>query len=405
MVDPSPSGSLPNGKRVLSRDSVRIATPVRSNVSPGFSSSTPPLSISESSSATSASSKQYASVQRARRALARAKPRLDSSTPKPSDQRTPPLFFGRETVLAQARELSPSTQTGHNLDKRNARLKYGQAFASDIAQYQATKTCPKHDVGENLHRRGARNGISVFIRKRPIFDFEVERGDFDVVSTEGRDDYYDAVVVHSCNMHAPDMRKMLIKPTAFPCSAAFDETCTNDVLYIHVGKPMVKLAANGGLATILTFGQTGSGKTHTITGIEERVAQDLFRMVSLQSQQVTIQFIELEGKHCNDLLGERNVKIVEQHDGSVELLKSLSMEVRSAEELYETIMLGKRKRATEATDKNGASSRSHAVCQITIVHKKNVRIYKCHSLFSLCFVSLIFSRSIVEKTTRCADLD
>jgi kinesin family protein 2/24 len=275
--------------------------------------------------------------------------------------------------VVQARELSKSPTTPRNLDKRSARLKYGQAFASDIAQNQAAKKCPMHRVGENLHRRGARNGVSVFIRKRPIFDFEVERGDFDVVFTEGRHDH-DAVVVHSCNIYA-DMRKLLVKPTAFPCSAAFDETCTNDMLYMAVGKPMVKLAANGGLATILTFGQTGSGKTHTITGIEERVARDLFRMVSLQSQQVTIQFIELEGKHGNDLLGERNVKILEQHDGSVELLKALSMEVRSAEELHETILLGKRKRATEATERNGASSRSHAVCQITIAHKKNVRIY------------------------------
>ena len=176
------------------------------------------------------------------------------------------------------------------------------------------------------------------------------------------------------------------------------------MLYMNVGKPMVKLAANCGLATILTYGQTGSGKTHTITGIEERVAQDLFRMISLSSQQVTIQFIELEGKQCNDLFGEGNVKIVEHEGGSVEVLNALSMEVRSPNELYEMIRLGKRKRCTEATDKNGASSRSHAVCQITIAHKKNVRISISQSPLYFRIANLE-SFNFVDEATRRADLD
>ena len=79
-------------------------------------------------------------------------------------------------------------------------------------------------------------------------------------------------------------------------------------------------------------------------------------------------------------LAKGNVKIVEHESGSVEVHNALSMEVRSPNELHEMILLGKRKRATEATDKNGASGRSHAVCQITIAHKKNVRISISQSL-------------------------
>ena len=332
--------------------------------------------VSPASEPVTSSSKRSATVQKARKELARARAPLDHPIPKPSVQSTPPFILAREKVLEQAQKISPSPQTRRNLDARNARLKYCQAFTCDIAQYQATRAAtragPTHEMGENLHHRGSRNGVSIFIRKRPILDFEVERGDFDVVFTEGRDDC-DIVVVHSCMMDAK-MQKLLVKPTAFPCSAAFDETYTNDMLYMHVGKPMVKLAANGGMATILTFGQSGSGKTHTITGIEERVSRDLFRMISLSSQQVGIQFMELKGTQVNDLIGEGNVKIVEHESGSVEVLNALSMEVRSPNELHEMILLGKRKRAAESTDNSTASSRSHALCQITIKHKKNVRI-------------------------------
>lgn len=382
-VDPSPSRAQSDGKYLSSTNNGATLVCSESfgrNVSP------------DSESVTSTSSKRAAAVQKAMKSLARARAPVDNPIPKPSVQSTPPFILAREKVLEQAQKLSPSPQTRRNLDKRNARHKYCQAFACDIAQYQATKTGPIHDIRENLHHRRARNGVSIFIRKRPIFDFEVERGDFDVVFTEGRDDC-DTVVVHSCEMDAK-MQKLLAKPTAFPCSAAFDETYTNDMLYMHVGKPMVKVAAYGGMATIVTYGQTGSGKTHTITGMEERVAKDLFRMISLSSQQVTVQFIELEGKQCNDLFGEGNVKIVEHESGSVEVHNALSMEVRSPNELHEMILLGKRKRATEATDKNGASSRSHAVCQITITHKKNVRISISQSLH--CgFILLIFCRSLL----------
>lgn len=284
----------------------------------------------------------------------------------------PPVFAAREKVESRARSLSLAPQTRRNLDKRTARLKYHNEFALEVikCQEESGHFPPAHFEGENMHKRGE-NGLSIFIRKRPIFDYEIQAGDFDVVFTEGRDGH-DAVVLHSCNMHA-DMRKMLIKPIAFPCSAAFDETCTNDQLYTHVGKPLVRLAANGSLATLITYGQTGSGKTHTITGMEERVCQDLFRMAT-KFVQVKVQFVELAGKQCKDLLGDGDVKLVDQEDGSVLLLDAVSESAHSPGELYNSILRAKQKRATESTDKNDMSSRSHAVCRIVITNTKNVSV-------------------------------
>ena len=350
-ASPKPS---PSGHSVIS-------TPVSNN-------SKSVISVGSSRAGSRASS-----IQKARRTLARTKSQGTLKPTPPSSQKSapPPVFIAREKVEAQARLLSLAPQTRRNLDKRTARLKYHKEFSSEIAKCreETGKSPPKHINGVNLHRRGE-HGVSIFIRKRPIFAHEVDSGDFDVVFTEGRSDC-DAAVIYSCNMHA-HMRKMLVKPIAFPCSAAFDETCTNDMLYTHVGKPLVRLAATGGLATLLTYGQTGSGKTHTITGMEERVCKDLFRMTT-KLMQVTVQFIELAGKQCRDLLGNGNVQIVDQEDGSVLLLNSVSEKVYSPEELYNTILRGKLKRATESTEKNDASSRSHAVCKISI--KKNVRAF------------------------------
>ena len=115
-------------------------------------------------------------------------------------------------------------------------------------------------------------------------------------------------------------------------------------------------------------GQTGSGKTHTLAGMEERFAKHLFRMIS-DSAQVKVQFIELVGKGCKDLLGSGDVKLVDRADGSVQLLNALSVDVNSPEELFASILHGKRQRATQATAKNSASSRSHAVCQITVIQE------------------------------------
>jgi hypothetical protein len=115
-----------------------------------------------------------------------------------------------------------------NLDKRTARLRFGDTFASDILQHRAK--CPHLNnasnhadkIGSVIQDR-AMNGISVAIRKRPIFDYELDRGDFDVVSINNTtESLEDICIVHNCVMH-PDMKQMLMKHTNFPAMAAFDE--------------------------------------------------------------------------------------------------------------------------------------------------------------------------------------
>lgn len=193
-------------------------------------------------------------------------------------------------------------------------------------------------------------------------------------------------------MH-PDMKQKLIKPMIFTAQAAFDEHCSDDDVYRNIAEPLVNsVVREGVVSTILLYGQTGCGKSYTMSGIEERTARGIFQAIaSLRAEnesisddsrvnnntgQITLQFVELCGtKEINDLLSAKNkeaVKLVDDEDGSCKMLNATSIAISSSEQLLLKIKEAKSRRSTEATDKNGTSSRSHAVCQIRITGTKGV---------------------------------
>ena len=291
----------------------------------------------------------------------------------------------RNQRVKDAMSSSNERDGRRNLDKRTARLRFANAFKADIMQHRQRQpylnngTNHSEKNGSQIQDRGM-NGVSIAVRKRPMFDYELDRGDYDVVSIDNTNERsHDITTVHNCVMHA-DMKRMYMKPTSYPVTAAFDEHCCDDDVYRHIAEPLVMEAANDGVATILMYGQTGCGKSHTMSGIETRASHGLFQAIDFKFARkpqgdrpvVTIQFIELCGsKVCNDLLVKKSgeVKLVDAEDGSVHLLNATTIEVTSPEELLGQIMLAKGRRATEATDMNGVSSRSHAVCQIEIKGK------------------------------------
>ena len=64
---------------------------------------------------------------------------------------------------------------------------------------------------------------------------------------------------------------------------AFDENCTNEVVYRCTARPLVKTVFEGGMATCFAYGQTGSGKTHTMGG-EFQVCNLFFWFILIQIQ-------------------------------------------------------------------------------------------------------------------------
>jgi hypothetical protein len=86
-------------------------------------------------------------------------------------------------------------------------------------------------------------GIDVFVRKRPQFKHEVQRGEYDIVTVPFENQvqcpapaewcnfglggvaltcrhWWPQVVVHNCQMY-PDLKRMLIKHQGFPATCAF----------------------------------------------------------------------------------------------------------------------------------------------------------------------------------------
>ena len=171
-------------------------------------------------------------------------------------------------------------------------------------------------------------------------------------------------------MHA-DMKRMYHHALWFPCDVAIDESASEDDVYRLCAAPLVRAATapRGGVATLFCYGQTGSGKTHTMGNIEARAARALFPADGgAASHSVVLRYFELVGKQCVDLIAPASAEplaLVCQGE-SVRVTGGVEVVVRSAEHLLELLARGRRRRATAATDVNGGSSRSHAVCQITI---------------------------------------
>ena len=159
--------------------------------------------------------------------------------------------------------------------------------------------------------------------------------------------------------------------------------------YATILKPLVKKVARGQTATVVAFGQTGSGKTHTVRSLCVRFPDDLFRDVALKraagtaTLRVELSAVELLGKDCRDLLSAapaaaatstgggggsgRAVAILEGPGGDVVLTGATVAEAPDAEALVELLAKAGAARATAATAKHDASSRSHAVYTITLV--------------------------------------
>lgn len=97
------------------------------------------------------------------------------------------------------------------------------------------------------------NSFILTNRKRPLNSKEKS----DIISIEN--DY--ALVVNE-DKQKVDLTKYVEKHR-FMFDEVFNETNTNEDVYIRTAKPLVQHVFNKGNATCFAYGQTGSGKTHS----------------------------------------------------------------------------------------------------------------------------------------------
>ena len=203
--------------------------------------------------------------------------------------------------------------------------------------------------------------MRVLARKRPLFEHEVAKGEFDVVSVAGPS----RMVVHNCTMHA-DLRRMHMTHAEFGvCEAFGDGDATDDVCARGIG-PLLDYVRRGGCSTCFMYGQTGSGKSFTMRGIEE-AASSLLPTDGATNVGV-LSFVEIAGSRCFDLLSADKGELRLQQDGKGQVVMAgvVQAPVRSAAHFLQLVAGAKARRAVQSTGANAESSRSHAVCRLTL---------------------------------------
>lgn len=270
--------------------------------------------------------------------------------------------------------------TRQNIDKRQCRKVNRDSFVDAIDEWRhanpsdAKETSVAADV-ENVAPGGASAGqltatgmprrLRALVRKRPLFAHEERRGEFDVVSVRapGR------VVVHNCCMQ-PDLKRMFLRHVQYVVSEAFDEHVETPELCERGVHPLLANVLSGGCSTLFMYGQTGSGKSHTMGGIEQYTSEVLLSGAAPGQVLGHLSFFEIAGSRCLELLGDapgRELPLQTSTDGRVQPVGLCQQPITCAAELLEHIAVAKSRRATSATGANAVSSRSHAVCQLTLV--------------------------------------
>ncbi|XP_031779769.1 kinesin-like protein Klp10A isoform X2 [Nasonia vitripennis] len=234
--------------------------------------------------------------------------------------------------------------------------------------------------------------ITVCVRKRPLNKKEIVRKEVDVISVPRKDQ----IVVHEPKAKV-DLTKYL-ENQLFRFDYAFDESCTNEIVYKYTAKPLVATIFDGGMATCFAYGQTGSGKTHTMggdfngktqdckKGIYAMVAKDVFKCLKMTKYRplnlvISASFFEIYSGKVFDLLADKEkLRVLEDGKQQVQIVGLTEKVVENCEEVLKLIQHGNTVRTSGQTSANTNSSRSHAVFQIIA---RTPGTHKIHGKFSL----------------------
>ncbi|CAL6279302.1 unnamed protein product [Bathycoccus prasinos] len=266
-------------------------------------------------------------------------------------------------------------------DKRESRRIHAKQFKAAVQRWRMKNAKDETFDAMSISSDNTKM-ISVYARKRPLFERETSKGEFDVVTVSASKS--NEIVVHNCQMHA-DLKRMFVKHGTFSLHGqAFDEDVEEIEVYETAVKPLVEnvIEKDGGSAALFMFGQTGSGKTHTMSNIELNAFKSLFSSGN-GVEKVCVQYFEIQGKKCFDLLGaERNEVVLKeifetnrmakcnskdkQANMEVELINATSVACFSAKDVEICVKEGVSRRTVSATQCNAQSSRSHAVLRLTV---------------------------------------
>eukprot|EP01138_Halocafeteria_seosinensis_P010033 gb/GECG01010246.1/.p1 GENE.gb/GECG01010246.1/~~gb/GECG01010246.1/.p1 ORF type:complete len:1387 (+),score=285.54 gb/GECG01010246.1/:1-4161(+) len=248
---------------------------------------------------------------------------------------------------------------------------------------------------ESRERRWAFNqlqdlkgNIRVFCRVRPLLKQEQEQNEKTVVQCSS--DYEVELLPDNASYtdtHNGGGDRASSASRSFKFDRVFSGNSTQQEVYDEIS-PMVMSALDGYHACIFAYGQTGSGKTYTMEGNRDlpphqrgvyfRALKQLFdeQVARRDSHRYTLEvsMVEIYNETIRDLLTnnqtDSKLGIKTGRNGNY-LPDATKKEVRSVDEVQQTMSTGAGNRAQGATDANEHSSRSHSLLLVDI-HGENI---------------------------------
>jgi hypothetical protein len=170
----------------------------------------------------------------------------------------------------------------------------------------------------------------------------------------------------------------------FELDSCFDADATQQDVYVRSGaqQAVCQDLFKGFNCTLMAYGQTGSGKTFTMgtspetsdDGIIQKASADLFRNIIEKCDgnvEVGLSYIEIYNEEIRDLMVDENqasetLKIRETLNGEIYVKGLRTEQVASSEAICQFMEVGSKRRVVASTKMNAASSRSHALCVLSI---------------------------------------
>ncbi|XP_032529299.1 kinesin-like protein Klp10A isoform X5 [Danaus plexippus] len=294
------------------------------------------------------------------------------------------LKENREKRRQRQAELKEEKEALMNMDPGNPNWE----FLAMIREYQSSIDFRPLTGNEPVED----HQITVCVRKRPLNKKELVKKEVDVISVPTKDQ----MIVHEPK-NKVDLTKYL-ENQKFRFDYAFDDSCTNEVVYKYTAKPLVQTIFEGGMATCFAYGQTGSGKTHTMggdfqgkmqdckKGIYAMAARDVFAYLRSPKYRplnliVSASFFEIYSGKVFDLLADKaKLRVLEDGKQQVQIVGLTEKVVDNVDEVLKLIQHGNAARTSGQTSANSNSSRSHAVFQIVV---RSPGMHRVHGKFSL----------------------
>lgn len=251
-----------------------------------------------------------------------------------------------------------------------------------------------------LHQSRLRADISdrftICARVRPFLENEIRRNDvYECVTTTD-----DSVTVHAGNLR---LNKLEMKRTTFHFDKVFGKHSTNQDVYKVVRNVIAQSIPTRDTvpvdSTIFLYGKTGTGKSHTISGIAEQFAHDLFYLIEQSQYDVNIGisaveivagtkgFIVSKDNVCDLYNNGALVYFRDDHEGTVHLRGAREYPCNNSAQLDSHIKRALTIRRTQATTRNAESSRSHLIYFVRI-HLPSNSLQDGQILSTITFVDL-----------------